>query len=148
MSSLYQIFKSSMNDTGSSRTKNRVTLLNSGIPGSKDLKDATSSSNQSLKKGLYRSSLQPDDSSSGVEMASFTEARYFLSHFGENPDLSPLLKPVMPWIQDQDNEFTSALTGKDKFTLLRGLLVNILKGVSQTTHLALLFDDIQVTVSF
>ncbi|KAJ3213056.1 hypothetical protein HDU67_003440 [Dinochytrium kinnereticum] len=67
----------------------------------------------------------------------------FLSMFGEDPRLAPLLNGVVPGIRIKDTDETKYLDGKARKALLTGMIVRIVQAFTADCKTVFVFDDAQ-----
>ncbi|KAJ3207448.1 hypothetical protein HDU67_007457, partial [Dinochytrium kinnereticum] len=67
-----------------------------------------------------------------------------LQTLGEPTDLAPLLRDVIPWLPIEESERTRKISKHARHNLLKALLIQIVRGISEKVFLVLAFDEIQV----
>ncbi|KAJ3218284.1 hypothetical protein HDU67_006257 [Dinochytrium kinnereticum] len=88
-----------------------------------------------------------DSISVDFDYGDYVDIYKFLSYFGENTDLAPLLHDVMPWIKIEENTVTSNLAGQARTTILHEMLVKIISLMAEKFNIAIAFDNAQATLA-
>ncbi|KAJ3113157.1 hypothetical protein HDU96_003718 [Phlyctochytrium bullatum] len=145
MRNIYSIFVQellpNMNDNTLGRDTLRTKAMRSPSTASSGLMEsilANGWNNRRKKISPGRDSISVDGDYGGS-----VEAMKFLSYFGENPDLAPILHDVMPWIKIEENTVTSNLGGQARTTLLHEMIVKIISTMTDSFDLAIAFDNAQ-----
>ncbi|KAJ3028182.1 UNVERIFIED_CONTAM: hypothetical protein HDU68_002267 [Siphonaria sp. JEL0065] len=69
--------------------------------------------------------------------------RSFVVACGENPDMIAVLAPVMDWLGERETETTRNMDPTTRRALLKTMIVNIMKAMTESVKIAILCDDLQ-----
>ncbi|KAJ3106674.1 hypothetical protein HDU97_005826 [Phlyctochytrium planicorne] len=96
------------------------------------------------RSGQKKKTVHPRDSISiDMDYGDFADLFKFLSFFGENTDLAPILHDAMPWIKIEENTVTSSLSGPARTTILVEMIVRIISSMAEKFDLVIVFDNAQ-----
>ncbi|KAJ3410900.1 hypothetical protein HDV05_003031 [Chytridiales sp. JEL 0842] len=71
------------------------------------------------------------------------KARDFLTQMGESPELAPLLSDVLPYVNIADNAHTKTMDGPTRRTMLKSLMIRLVKKSLTDMKYVIIFDDTQ-----
>ncbi|KAI8854257.1 hypothetical protein BC829DRAFT_380715 [Chytridium lagenaria] len=98
----------------------------------------------SQRSAMKKKKVGPRDSISiDLDYGDSGELYKFLSYFGENTDLCPVLHDVMPWIKVEENTVTLSLGAQARTTILHEILVKVIAAMAEKFDIAITFDNAQ-----